>query len=575
MKINYWLKISISLFLISFLFSIDLIEKFLYGLSFINKIDIYLTLASINGVFFSIFFSIVLVAVQHSATNYLPSILKTFKRDKRLIFIVIVSLLSILVNLFFYLSEVTTLFFLSLLIFLISFLSIIFYFYEMLNFLSPLFLVNNLKDEIIKKMGKIKDKTIKQTQKEIKGTFLEKFSPFVKEAKLNSRDYQNKNIEEINRLFNHIERSNAINDFETYKKSLESLSQIVNYYFSTKEIDAQNDEFISFVLTKLKLQADFLIIKNEHYKVIEIIKALESMAIGSTEYLSVMPTQRFNFITTLISDYLKEIGRKSILSGNLDLAKECIHSLKRAGIKSIDKNLNLSMIEYKIKEISAISDDWFIYNNTIASINTLLCKLLDDMLKRESSKKIIPEFEIDRLIEIQTELLINSIKRYKGSLGTDTSTSPFFGFLSEVRLSKIVGRIIKMSQSPPAELATHNYEKLAKRTIKNIFENQEKVIKIAKENNANITLVNYVNEFLEIFKFINKIKLKTYNEGFIEEIKLLKELIISCYKDKHTLNMLKTTIKSYNESLEYNNKKSNKKLIEEINKILKELDKKK
>jgi hypothetical protein len=564
---------SISFFLFSLILLLKPIENFLLNLSFLNKGDIYLTLASINGVFFSIFFSIVLVAVQHSATNYMPSILETFRKDKRLLFIVILSLLSILVNLLFYLSDVTPLFFLSFLIFLMSFLSIIFYFYEMLNFLNPLFLVNSLKEDIIKKMDKIKNKTIKQTHKEIKGTFLEKFSPFVKEANLNSGKYQNKNIEEIGKLFNHIERSNAINDFETYKKSLENLFQVVNYYFSHKRVDTQNDEFISYVLTKLKLQADALIMKNEHFKLIEIIKILENMAVSSINHLDIIPTQRFTFIAVLISDSIKEIGTKSVVARNLDLAKECILSIRKIGMKSIDKNLNLSMTEESIKEISIVSNDWFIYHNALASINILLCSLVENMLKKENSKKIIPSFEISRLIEIQTDLLINSIKGYRGSLSTETATSPFFGFLSEVRLSKIIARIILMAQNPPVELATLKYETLAKKTIGDIFENQKKIIGIAKTNNANITLINYTNEFLEIFKLLNKIQLKTYKEGFKEERELLKDLILSCYKDDHTFNMLKITIKNYIDVLSYQDKKLNKEIIDEINNILKKLEK--
>ena len=566
----YWLKLSLSFFLISIILTINYVEDFFNNINIFNKLDIFLTLASINGVFFSIFFSIVLVSIQHSATNYLPSILEAFKKDKKLIFIVIVSMISIVLNLFFYIAEINLLNLASLL-FSISFLSIILYFYEMLNFLSPLYLVTNLKEDIIEKMSKLKDKTLKQTQKEIKGTFLEKFSSSVKEAKLNSKDYQNRNVEEISKLFNHIERSNAINDFETYKKSLESLSQIVNYYFSNKQVDVQNDEFISYILTKLKLQVDSLIIKNEHFKIVEIIKTLENMGIGSIDYLQIMLTQRFNYMAALISYYLKEIGEKSVKVGNLDLAKECILSLRKIGIRSIDKNLNLTMVEDRIKDISNLSNDWFIYHNSISSINILLCKFIEDMLKKESSKKVIPQF--DRLIEIQTDLLINSIKRYKGSLNSDAATSPFFGFLSETRLSKIVGGLIRMSQNPPVQLATHNYEKLAKETIKDIFDKQKEVIKIAKDNKANIILINYTNEFLEIFKFFNKVKLKTYENGFDEEIELLKKLILSCYKDHHTLSMLKITIKNYKETLEYNDNGTNGELIKEINKILKKLEK--
>jgi hypothetical protein len=563
---NYWIKIAISFFLISSIFLIKEVNNFFNNLYLFDKLDIYLSFASITGVFFSIFFSIVLVAVQHSATNYLPSILGRFRKDKKLIFIVIVSMLSIFLNLFLYLSGISYLLVLSLLIFLISFLSIIFYFYEMLNFLNPLFIVENLKKEILMRMEKLRNKMIKQSKKEISGTGLEKFPALAQEVKLNSKEYREKNIEEINKLFSHIGRSNAINDFETYKHALECLSQIVENYLSNKKIDSQQDEFMEYVLTKLKLQANFLIRNNEPFKVIEIIATLKKIGISSLNKLQVLHFGGLNYITSLICYYIEEIGATSAECKNLDLTKECIVALKNIGIVSINKNLTTTMTESNITKL-AVVDGWFIYHNSLGAINQLLIELIINIPKKEHLKKILPEQDMYTLIKNQAKIINSTVTKSKTSLEIASSLSPAFGPLSEVSLLNISKGFIYLSQNPPVELATHNYETMSKKFIEDLLEHQKEIIKNAKQTKSSILLGDYTEFLCKLIIELNNNKLKTYKDGFKEEIESVLGILFECSNNEHSY-MFKDKIDSLLNELE-KDKKKNKEIINKIKELSK------
>lgn len=526
-KFNYWFKMCISFFAISLLVSLSSINQFFYKLILESKIEIFLILASINGAFFAIFFSVMLIAIQHSASNYLPSILSNFRKDPKLIFVIILSLVGILFNLFIYLSGYYSFILVSAILFLINFLAIIFYFYEILNFVNPLFMVENKKQEILKKIGLNKSRTLRRVKKSLKKNFSEKILPLglACEAKLNSKEYAEENIEFIDELFNHIERSRAINDPETYKKSLEGLSEVIDLYLSTKKVDLQSDTCISHVLTKLNLQANFLLKNEDHFKIVEIIKTLEKIGISSLGRLKAVNINGINYTSSLICYYLTKIGKKSIESGDLDLVAKVVVSLENVAMASIERNLSTTMIEARIKELSDDSKDWFMYNNSLNSLGKLLIYLIESIPKKKNLKKVLPEQDLHLLIKYQSEILNKAVKKYGGYLEISGAVSPIFGVLSEVKLSKIINKLLWLSQNPPKEIATHNYETMSKTFIKGILNYHKETIKKVKEHRATIVLIDYKRELLESLKELNRTKLKTYDEGFKEEISLIEELI--------------------------------------------------
>jgi len=573
-KYNYWFCVGISFILIAIIFSLKMVKEFFVNVPDELNADIFLTIASISGTIFAIFFSMILMTVQHASTNYLPSILKTFKKDTRSKFIVILSFFTIVINLFFYLYGNPNLINIAMFTFCISFLSIVLYYYEVLNFINPSFIVENIENNILTQMEKnIKrlNKTVKNNAKE---TSLKKFSGLLYYTKLNSADYFNANIKLIDELFNHIERSEVINDPETHIKSLNSLSNVVEFYLSTKRVDLQEDAFIEYVLTKLKLQTDFLINKNEHFKILEIVKTLEKFALASINNLNTVHFADLNYTAMIISSHIEKIGMKSVQTKNLDISKECILSLKKIGFLSINKNLNLNMTEEGIKKIAISSDNWFIYNHSIGSINLLLNHIIECMPKKQNVRKIIPESDIGNLINVQGELLKSAIIKYGGYLQESAAISPMFGPLSNVKLSKIIEKIIWLSNTPPVQMATHNYETVSKKFIRKILNNQSQIIDVAKRRKSNIILMNYTTEFLEVTEGLNKTKLKTYEKGFDEEILLLNELILKCYRDCHTRILLIGEIKEFLDKLEQN-KTENKEIIEQLRDILNLLEKEK
>lgn len=571
-KTNYW--VNLGLFTLGFILFISFkkISEFLSDIPLNFNLEIYLTIATINGTLFAIFFSIVLIAVQHSAQNYLPSILKRLKKDFRLIFVIIIAFASILLNILFYITNSYNLFVYSIMIFYVSFMSIVLYFYEIINFINPSVMVDDIRDKILSNMHKDMILLNKKTKKEVRGTILERLFGLAYQSKINSKDFYDSNIKLVEELFNHIEKSEIINDPETYKKSLENLSKIVDFYLLNKKLDSQQDAFIEHILIKLKLQADFLISKREHFKVIEVISTLEKISFSSLKNLKTLEIRGMNYITSLICYYIEQIGLESVQIKDLDLANECILSLKKIGMVSIDKNLNLNMIGERIKKLAIYSDEWFIYHKSISMINFLLIHLLDEMPKKENIKKIIPDYQVSYLIDSQRDILISSIKKYKNSLKISAVVSPLFGPLSEVRLNKIAEKILYLSQNPPVEMATANYENMSKKFIGELLKNSQQVIDIAKENSSSVILIDYAKEFIEILDSLIKTKLKTDRRGFSEEIESLKNLIMKCYNNDHTLNFLKMSIKHYLEKLK-EDKKKNSNTIKQLNILLKKLEK--
>ncbi len=568
MKFNYGLKISLSFLIISLFVSINKVSEFFYNISLSEKSDFFLTLASINSTFFAIFFSIILIAMQHSASNYLPSILNNIRKDSKLIFIIVISTLGTLFSLFIYLSENYSLTLLAIILFLLNFLAIIFYFYEVLNFVNPLFILEKIKEKIIRKMKENKNKTLEKVEKDINGNPLQNFSPLVYLAKLNSKEYFKENITFVDELFNHVERSRANNDPETYKKSLESIFYVVDFYLLNKEMDSQQDMFISHVLTKLNLQADFLLSNNEHFKITEIINTLEKIAISSLKNLKIIG--RTNYLTALCCYYITEIGKQSIIIKNLDLTKESLASLKKIGIESINENLSTNIVENNIKEISALSNSWFIYNSSLDSINTLLDYLIENIPKKKNMRKfMVDQNDLRTLIKVQGEILKLALN-VKNDLEITGAISPLLGFLSKVRLSRIVYRILWMSKNSPVEMATHNYEKISKSSIERLLNEQEPIIKLAKKINSNIILIDYPRELLETLVLLNKTKLVTFNDGFKKEAELAIKLILECNEENSGLHLLEQAIN--NLIIELNkDKKENKDTIDQLKKILKNL----
>jgi len=516
---SFWLQLVLASIVVFLIFSNKIINTSIHSLNISSKAGLFLTIASIIGILFAIYMSMVLLVIQHSSTNYLPSVLNKFKKDSKFMFIIFLTLISIIFNIYIYGSENDNFMILSYGLSILSFLSIILYFYEIINLINPLVSLDRL-------MNKIKKQISQNYKLANKLNKIEKSHPILKRMKflisnhrfINDKKLLDSHKKYVDEIFFHIEKSEARNDPETYSKATDCIIEFVKYYFSYKKMDSQTDLLLEHIYTKLEILSYDFFKRNQHFKLNEIINVYKEIGLVSFT-LKVLHLRGHNYTASLPASYLNKIGKKSVEIDDLDLTKEVILSLKEIGLKSIKENSTTNHVEEYIAELSLAAKHQFIYSSGLFSINELFVHLFsgkqysDYHNLNKSSKKII------------ISILVN-VKSY---MNQNVVFAPLFGMASKVHLKYLFASLIKISQLEiKKEIGRRYLEETSKKEISNLIKVHEEIINILIEAKLNWILDDYAETFKDVILMLSNTKLKTYKQDYLDEIKKLISLLFKC-----------------------------------------------
>lgn len=510
-KNDYWMSISFAIF------GIVWIILFFTSLSYTGIIpknnSVFLVVATIIGTFLAIFISVITLAIQDASNKNLIHIISQTRKDSRLYLVIFISLFAILFNISAYL--IGGLYFPALAVLFsgLSFTFVFLYFLFVLKTIDPFERLTEQSQKSIKELKRniiqLYLKTKKEGAPEIPSQllFYARFSQ--------NEDFIKSNKKIVDELIDQIERSIQIGDSKIFERSLDKLKDFFSVYLEHKAIDSSNDKIIEYIYERLKYISYPLFKTLDHFRLIKLIKIYELLGIECINKLKSIGPNGISYMSSFSMEYIRQIGERAFRVDDLDLMKECIHSIKNIGLISIEKNNSASLAENTIRQLGNIPglESPFVFRSAIHSINELYIKLV----KSKSLNYYAPLREVENVFTKS----VNSLKSY---LELDTITVIFFGELAKDSFRELIVSLVEKAKNPPKEIATNNYETASKNEIKRVLKTVSKMM-------ATLSKFKYYNFDSEIrflfglVDFLSKENLVCFEENYLDEIKEALKII--------------------------------------------------
>lgn len=447
-----------------------------------SNMSIFLsTGAAIFATVLAIFFSISLYTIQHAANNYAPSILSDYKSDKKTQIIFLIFSTSVVFNLLSLIFDwgIKSVY-ASIWMSIFYFILLAFQFYNTIDLINPLTVINKIEKKVIKKINQLPKKTeilvkSKNAQKALPEAItknpVHKYIIFHSESSLHEE-----NKEYVSHLIYIIQRAAKVNEYESCVAGLISIAEISKVYIDVRKKDpTAEDKFLEFVYEKLFTIEKIAFENRDTTLLQELSKTFENIGISTSRIEVISSANGYNPITNLAAYYIQKIGLKSSQKKLYDSAGQAINSLESIGVASSQLKLdsNVSSISDNISEIGIIcakKGEWFVINKSISALGMLAIYSIANKLGRLES--IEPIF---KNIETILDEYISKSNSNKLELQVQSVVAPITAPMSLVSGIELVKVALFIKNEKYEQIETHWRENYSKEIISEIIEFLQKI----------------------------------------------------------------------------------------------------
>ncbi len=476
--------------------------------------SVFSMMGTILATILGIFFSISIIVVQHAASNYTPSILEGYKKDRKTWFVLSYYLISLIMSIIalqypqdVFLSNVMVI------LFIFSFLLLAVQFVHIIDLIDPREIIrktqNTTLNDIEKIPKKLKSILKRKAKNQIEGKYMK--LPLFEYSILHSeKSLMSPPKTGVLQISDIIMRASKRGELETCTVGLNALSQIAAKYVSIRKEDPiTEDDFIQYLSTQLISIFRVALENKDTLLLQETILAFEILGKATTDIKSMSVFGGPSLQTGLTLLHIGSLGIKAMENDFADTAADSIKSLTNIGLLAIQKTGGDGLASSKITEIgfSAITrENWFVVNHTFNGLKKLLLYAVINRVDVNSEPYSICE-EIEKLVSA-------SIKR---GLGLYAFTS-LFPAITEDSIEKVVEAAIKIKNEEYAETETHYREEYSKEVISRVNETVGNINNLFSEK-GELMLVHMATEsMLRIASILMNEKLKTEKDDYNDEI---------------------------------------------------------
>jgi len=454
----------------------------------------------------AIYFSIVILAVQHAAGNYTASILDDYKRDSSNWFtytfligeLVLCALMLKYESSSLILTSGKSISFLnfSLVMFVFSFVILTLQFLHIFDLVNPIRIIRKAQTVCVDKIRPLeKYNVIEQSRKN---------QAIVKETH-----------EKIVQIADILYKSSLKREAETYVASLSAFADIATQYsLVQKNIVSITDEFLNTVY-EILLSASKIAFQNEDTLLFaELMKSIEAIGISTL----VKPSQTFGVASdaaSLAVSHIHDIGFQALHRNLLDVAIQAIKSIKNLGTKSLEIEKTDSLAAEKLFHLgSSIIDTQDIYpiQITLNALKELLIHSVQGEVSVFMSRQIMTP-----LCDLSVKAIDNKIS-YKA-----------FSFLFPIKLENslltVVQEVLKVKNGTYPIMNTRKYEEYTREIVSELLVVIDRIAAKAAAKDSPVLLNQIVDCVGEIAKLLVNEKFKTYRDGFHDELMQAIELL--------------------------------------------------
>jgi len=470
----------------------------------------------------AISFSISILAVQHAASNYSPSILEKYKKDKQILFIFSFYSITLIFSTFSLTIGVDTrsptlyLFVFSLILLLVQF-------NRTINLMNPKNLVKEIENTALKNISKIPDKIHSEKvadpfMKNIKEKLPNEFFSY----KLHSDESLLKETkDEIMRVVYIARKSILIGEKETSFACVNTIHSIVKSYIDIRKEDTTyDDKFIEFVFNQLIFLSDITIESRDEIILQNIIEGLEKIGSSACDIKTLGGMLKSNLSVGLAGRYIGDIGSKAYSKGLSDSTLQSVLSLQSLGIMSINKTKDDSLISEEIiklaNNIGIVQQNEFILRGAIETLVKLtIVSVLNHYQRTED------------IMEKMKDLIIRYIRaKFHFMFLLPILNASEISSFSVVR---IADASIKILEENFPEIETRGREEWSKRNVSTLI-GILKDIGIEAQIARNYAIISYIIEGLkDICLRCSNVKFKTYKDHFSEELLTASNVLNSLF----------------------------------------------
>lgn len=497
----------------------------------------YTSLLSTNATFIAtilaVAFSISIFIIQHAASNYVPSLLKMYLKDKntRASF----SLLSIIATLNVFGSVMTpTKLMTNIAIFspAYSFGLLAFHFYYVTNTVSPSTIIQRIESKGRRYIQTLPQKIEKTVSKDIRSDpRIEDLakrtgSSFIKQVTFHREDIHEPTKLVVRQVLDLVQKAIGKREIETAEIGLKSVCNIVAEYVEVRSDDSTpDDKFISFILEQLKSLSTTAFDNRDTFTLRVLSNAYREIGISTTRIPLIGGAQTSHESTNLVVYHL-EISLNAIEKDLYDGSAEAIRSIRDVGANALKQHSGDALAIHSLTEIgikTSSGKDWYVPREICGGLSMLISTAIE---AGTNSTRIGLDLEsVSKLsVKIITTLPVNA----------ELILLPFFGPKSKTffkhSASMMVARALQQKNGEFPIIEIRAREKYVQDVIEDIVRMMSASGLAAAKIKDTMLCSDIAQSLFEIASICVREEFVTFSEGLIDRVDEAIASILSLYQ---------------------------------------------
>lgn len=510
-------------------FGVGIVSAFVAGLVGLGPEigpESYNSLLTTNATFIAtilaVSFSISIFIIQHGASNYVPSLLDMYLKDRATWTAFSLLSLAAVVNLFGLAIDPqkavsNTAFFLS----AHSFGLLAYQFYNTTRMVSPSNLIQAVENKarryvrtLTKKVQEIAGKEIKENTK-LATVLGEGGTAFYNQVVFHRPDLHRPTLDMIRSIIDIVQKAIVKREIETAQIGLRSVCNIVKEYTEIRSNDiTPDDKFISAVYEQLKSLSITAFDNRDTFTLNALSSAFRDIGVSTVKIPLIGGMQDSHESTNMSIYYLKEMALISIEKELFDAAAEGIRALRTVGLNAIQGHNGDALAISSVSEIgvkASLKGDWYVPRQAFEALSMLVYAYIN-------------EDGNPHRVGTDLQYVTKAISMAIVKLGSNAELAllPFFGPRSRTRFeyscTMMVGRALQVKRGDFPPIETHGREEFVQIVIEDIVEMMQSVSSFAIKT-KNLGLIGDIAACLaEISEICLREKFVTLPEGLSEPI---------------------------------------------------------
>lgn len=519
-SILFWISLAALLLLCASVFWIPNVRNYLLHLVRLTPHDpLYATGAQSIATVLAISMSISLFTVQHSASNYAPSILKDFVKDIETWIVFSFLSFTVLFDVLALISDWGELGALYSVVFM--FFSIVFLLFQFVHtsiLISPVNVIEKISSRVLRDIKKIPYQLEQRIEKLPKDDIRRRNEPseFYRSFLMQKDGLIQVNIKKsMSQIVDLIQRAGERREREIHFRGMDEISDIMRSYFEVcGEYIIDTDQFTEHVLEQLASFAQVSIRNRDSFFLIETIKVLGRIGVDASRIRVVSMFYKTPNLVSLVVYHVEQIAVKAKEAELWDSCAQSIRAMRDIGESSINKYKDDALALRRIVDIAnaCLIKDWFVPRIAAEALSSLFYNSIRNMVQ-------------DATLELDMERIEKFVGNVIGVLSPRTSKNvllPLYAPTSRgVFPYNFVRTVISSLEIKNAEyptIETHYREEYLKKIVQNIIEHLRRFgMKVAEKEHW-LVYHDIADSLSEIGQVCIEERFLTFDNHFEEEL---------------------------------------------------------